>query len=272
MEEIVHKLVNESRLLNILHDNLPDSIKLSPLYVQLSAYLQNYLTENVISVNDAIDTYSKYIAAYNKNCRSFIKTGRYPVQNGKTVFSLSRKEYDVVLLFSVLFTTHRFRIMQLATAWSAPVEKGLYIGVGSGLEIALTGGFYKEIFAYDLKINDYLYAKFPNIQLREEFYKGQKQNYFNVVYLIELLEHLEEPYELVKISLDTLVPGGKIFLTTASNIPQFDHYYNFPEDHSVFENNCGALGFSVVFKERIPHHYLSMNLEASNHFYILEKL
>ena len=211
MNNVLLKLVTESRLLTILYDNLSDTIKASSLYGELSDYLQDYLTENKISAGNAIDTYSKYITAYNQHCKTFIKTNSYPIQNGDYAFTLFREEYDVILLLSTLFSAHRFRIMQLVVEQSKPEQNGLYIGAGSGVEIALTKHNYKEIFAYDLSVNKYLFRKFKDIQLKEELYKGQKINYFNSIYLIELLEHIEDPYGLIKICHGSLTPRGKIF-------------------------------------------------------------
>jgi SAM-dependent methyltransferase len=241
------------------------------LYNFTAAYLEEYAAFNNITAADAVDTYTAYITKYNRHCKEFLKTGRYPLANGDTSFSVTREAYDVVLMLSILFTPHRYRIMQLLQQKSEPAAAALYIGLGSGLEIALTDDKYKEAVGYDLSVNDFLFTKFAAHQLNIELYTGQKENYFDAVYLIELLEHLDDPFALLKVCHGSLKKGGKIYLTTATNIPQFDHLYNFPEDHTGFEQQLQQLGFTVVYKEAIQHHYLSIDLTPFNHFYIIEK-
>ena len=268
----LHQLLDNSRLLTVLYDNLPAEIKSSALYRQTEAYLEKYSAFNKINAAAAVEFYTRYISAYNRHCKLFIKTGKYPAEQEINDFTISREEYDVVLMLSVLFTQHRFRIMQLLQQQTNPVQNALYIGLGSGLEIELTKDNTKEVYAYDLSVNDFLFHQFLGINLKIEMYEGQHNNYFDAVYMIELLEHLPDTYQLLQTCYGALKKGGKIFLTTATDIPQFDHLYNFPADHSDFEAEIKNLGFSIAIKEMIPHHYLSMDMKPCNHFYTIEKV
>jgi len=265
------ELLDTSRFLSVLYDNLSGEIKTDTLYSYIESYLEKYAVLNDISAEDAVEIYTHFITAFNKHCKQFAKTGKYPVENGLTDPFVSREEYDIVLLLSVLFTPHRFRIMQLLNQ-KTPAEKALFIGLGPGIELALTKENYNETYAYDLSVNKFLYAEFPDVELSIELYTGQKRDYFDAVYLIEILEHLPDPFVLLEVCYGSLKKGGKIFLTTATDIPQFDHAYNFPEDHSNFEARVKQTGFSVAYKEMIPHNYLTMEIKPSNHFYILEKM
>ena len=89
--------------------------------------------------------------------------------------------------------------------------------------------------------------------------------------MIELLEHLSEPYILLEKCQKVLSEKGKIFLTTATNIPQFDHLYNFEASHQDFEKKIQNMGLSISFMEEIPHQYITLDIGAKNRFYILEK-
>jgi hypothetical protein len=166
------QLLQESRLLTVLYDNLPESIKTSSLYASVEAYLEKYVSFNSITTEKAIEFYTNYIALYNKHCRQFVKTGKYPLAAGEGYFQIGREEYDVVLLFSILFTCHRFRIMQLL-ANADTAGKALFIGLGSGLEIFLVKNRHTENHGYDLSVNPFLYSEFPEIQLKTELYTGQ---------------------------------------------------------------------------------------------------
>ena len=130
--------------------------------------------------------------------------------------------YDIVLLFSCLFSAHRFRIMQLILQKSPIVNSGLFIGCGPGMEIELVKDNFKSLYAYDLSSNDFLLTKHPNVHFKEDYFTGKNiDNAYNIIYLIELLEHLNEPYGLLEKCKKVLTENGKIILTTATNIPQF---------------------------------------------------
>ena len=266
------QLLDQSRVLTILYDNLSPEIKTSALYRDTTDYLESYAAFNHITAAETIAVYTSYITAYNKHAKLFAKSGKYPAALDINDFSLTRQQYDMVLSLSVLFTAHRFRIMQLLAEKATPLDKALYIGLGSGLEIELTTKAYSEIHGYDLSVNPFLHTRFKNAHFNAELYTGQFKAYFDAIYLIELLEHLEEPYSLLKTCYAALKKGGSIFLTTATDIPQFDHLYNFPLNHSEFESMISAMGFSVDYKELIPHHYLSLEIQPCNHFYILKKV
>ena len=264
------ELLETSRLLTVLYDNLPEEMKANQLFNKIESYLEKYARFNAIAPEKAVDIYTDFITNFNKHCKQFIKTGKYPIENGINKYAPSREEYDVVLLLSVLFTPHRFRIMELLRKKSVG-EKALFIGLGPGLELYLTKENYEKVEAYDLSINEFLREEFPAVSINKELYVGQKENYFDAVYLIEILEHLENPFVLLEVCKGSMKQGGKIYLTTATDIPQFDHLYNFAKDHSYFEERIKEMGFSIAYKEMIAHNYLIMELKPCNHFYILTK-
>jgi len=270
-ESFFNSLLDKSRFLTVLYDNLSDEIKKDRLYDYIEGYLEKYARQNNISAEDAIDIYTSFVTIFNKHCKQFIKSGKYPVENGFGNFSIDREKYDIVLLLSVLFAPHRFRIMEILHKKN-PAESALFIGLGPGLELSITKENFKEIHAYDLSVNKFLFSEFSDVRLKIELYAGQEQSYFDAIYMIELLEHLEDPFILLEICYNSLKKGGKVFLTTATDIPQFDHLYNFPKDHRHFEEQIKKLGFSVLYKEMIPHNYLTMEIKPCNHFYTLGKM
>jgi hypothetical protein len=269
-KSLLGNFLDESRILKVLYDTLPTEIKTDKLYNFVELYLAKYTQFNNISVTKAIEIYTNFITTFNKHCKQFAKSGKYPVENAVLNTDVSREEYDIVLLMSVLFTPHRFRIMQIFQEQKA-AGNALFIGLGPGLEVALTKENLNEIQAYDLSVNKFLFEEFPDFKINCELYTGQKQDYFDVIYLIELLEHLSDPFLLLEICYNSLKKRGKIFLTTATDIPQFDHLYNFPVDHKDFEDRIEKMGFSIVYKEMILHNYLAIEIKPCNHFYILEK-
>lgn len=266
----INELTVKSRILEVLYDNLPNEIKEDELYNSITDYILRYVNYNQISIDQIIDFYSDFIFNYNKHAKSFIKTGKYPLQNDSNPMLIERLNYDVVLLMSVLFTVHRFKIMKLINN-TGNFEKALFIGLGPGLELFLNKGKIHEAHAYDLSINDFLRLEFPNFEFNQCYYINQKNNYFDGIFIIEILEHLSDPYELINNCYNSLKKGGKLILTTATDIPQFDHLYNFPEDHTLFENIIKNIGFKINYKELIKHNYLTIGVNSSNHYYELEK-
>ena len=121
-------------------------------------------------------------------------------------------------------------------------------------------------------INEFLLTKHPTVQFKKAYFTGENDDLrYDCIYLIELLEHLSEPYVLLKQCQNVLSENGKIFLTTATNIPQFDHLYNFEASHQDFEKKIQNMGLSIFFMEDIPHQFITLDIGAKNRFYVLKK-
>ena len=69
---------------------------------------------------------------------------------------------------------------------------------------------------------------------------------------------------------DSLTIDGLFYFTTATNIPQIDHLFNF-DNEVAFEVGLQDLGFQVVEKEIVFHESIDSKLIASNTWYILKK-
>lgn len=268
-------ILQQNRLLEVLYDNLPVTIKRSWLYNKIAYYLEEYSEQNIVSTEKAISIYNNFIYTFNKDCKEFNKSKKYPHElPHSTLNNYTRVEYDIILILSILFTKHRYRIMECIAdvTHSASCGNALFIGVGPGIEIFLTQNHYKKTDAYDLSLCEFLNKKFPNVNFHNKLYNGQGKLAYDVIYLIELLEHIDNPFELLQNCYNSLKPNGNIILTTATNIPQFDHLYNFPEDHHYFERELINIGFKIIYKEKIEHDYLVMSNKSSNHFYTIQKI
>ena len=268
----IKQLISENRLLSSLHDRVMSSPHYEKqLYDVLVKYTRDYLEESSDpSVSEEI--YLSFIRSYNKDMKIFAKTGKFPLAIDEYRSPPSRFEYDIILLFSCLFSEHRFRIMQLLDQKSSIANCGLFIGCGPGLEIELVKNNFQKLYAYDLSINEFLLDKHPSVHFNETYFTGENDDLrYDSIYMIELLEHLREPYILLEKCQKVLSEKGKIYLTTATNIPQFDHLYNFEASHQDFEKKIQNIGLSISFMEEIPHQYITLDIGAKNRFYILEK-
>jgi hypothetical protein len=225
-------------------------------------FLKGYAAFNHISQETALASYIETTRRYMRDIQAFTATGKYPLEIDPKQWNLGRTDYDLFLILTILVTRHRCAIMEelMKTAISG---RPLVIGVGSGIELgfihAVDGGD-----AYDLYINGYARQAYPQWSFHEELYHPSSRRY-EAIYAIELLEHLSEPYAFIADCHASLTPGGRFVTTTASNVPQFDHRYNFVSDED-FERQVDALGFELESKRVIPHEYGLMNIRAGNVF------
>ena len=236
-------------------------------------FLEGYAVFNHITQEAALASYIETNRRYVSDIQAFTIAGKYPLEMNPQLEGLGRTDYDLSLIISILVAPHRRIIMEEIMKTSIP-GKPLVIGVGSGIELgfiqAAEGGD-----AYDLYINVFARQLFPQWSFHEELYRPSDRRY-EAVYAIELLEHLDNPYSLVADCAQSLVPGGRFVTTTASNVPQFDHRYNFVSDED-FEKRIVELGFEMESKRVIPHEYRLMGirardaLQARNVFYVFRK-
>ena len=269
----IKEIIKANRLLEMLEEEIKSSDFFDyKLYQKILSYTEDYLAKEGQEEIPPEKAYFKFIRSYNKDLKAFAKTDQYPLELNAERTALSRYAYNVVLLFSCLFSVHRFRIMQLIDQQSLKLQNGLFIGCGPGLEIELVKSNMEHLYAYDITMDDFLFERHPNVIFKQEYFDGTNSDIkYDAIYLIEILEHLLNPFDLLTICGKVLSENGKIYLTTATNIPQFDHLYNFEPDHHSFEQWLAANHFAIDFIEDIPHKSVTINVAAKNRFYIISK-
>ena len=199
---------------------------------------------------------------------NFAQTGQYPARI--VAREIPRVEYDLALLLSTVLTRPRFRIMQLLVERALPAEASLFVGVGSGLELHLLRNRLKLAEAFDLRINPFLRDLLPTVAFCEAEFKAAAGRY-DRIFLIELLEHLDSPYDLIAQCGAALNAGGQMHLTTATNIPHFDHRHNFSDNQTAFEPWLHAHGYEIAFREDIRHPPAPKDIGAMNTYYIVSR-
>ncbi len=235
-------------------------------------YLDQYANFYSLSPSAIVDIYNQFVIEYSNDLKNFLKTGCYPYQleGSKAVDRIS---YDIALLVSPTVTYHRHKIISnLLSAINEVQGKVLVVGIGSGFELNLLGRSnlnHNNIYAYDLVVNDFVKNK-SNINIYETEFKGNIGS-FDYIFAIELLEHLVNPFQFLSLCSQSLLSNGILFTTTAKNIPQQDHLFNFTEDHE-FERNTELFNFKVMNKEVIPNSHVNKNIKAENIWYKLQKI
>lgn len=262
-------LLETSRKLELDHEQatMEADDGAAAIRIATEKYLDGYAAFNGLGTEAALASYLGTIRRYVGDIRAFMETGKYPLEINPKQWDISRCDYDVFLMLTILVTKHRCAIMEEIVK-HPPEGLPLVIGVGSGVELnfigAVDGGE-----AYDLYINPFARQAFPAWRFHEELYRPGSRKY-GTIYAIELLEHLDDPYAFVAGCHASLPVGGKLVATTAVNVPQFDHRYNFVSDDD-FERRIADLGFAVEAKRVIPHDYANMKIGARNVFYVLKR-
>ncbi len=270
-------LLDGQPMLEFLHRRVAADHTVDPVLSNaIAKHILTYLKACDLQSGAAVRMYEEFIRGYNKDIERFAETGLYPTELDGDVRQISRLEYDVALLLSCLASPHRYRIMQLLVE-NTLSGSALFIGCGPGLEIALLEDKFSLIHAFDLELNSVLPEIFSNVSFFQEMFPSPNAaKEYESIYLIEILEHLEHPFDLVKDCVDALADNGRLILTTATDIPQFDHLYNFEFDHSRFESKMKSIGIKPVMAEQINHNYLPVNkpsgMRAKNHFYVFERV
>ena len=198
------------------------------LYQYIDSYLDDYCRFYGLTPIDVNQFREGFARQYQKDLEIFSETRKYPSQLKGYIWSGSRIEYDVILILSMLLEKHRFRM----ASWLAGelYEKDvLCVGIGPGVELGIISEFLDgnscKVVGYDVKVSDFVRARYGESVLQEYFVAGAKK--YDVILLIEILEHLAVPENLISQTAKSLTPRGRLFLTTAIDIPQFDHLYNF---------------------------------------------
>ncbi|MGP0073341.1 MAG: class I SAM-dependent methyltransferase [Bryobacteraceae bacterium] len=166
---------------------------------------------------------------------------------GDPTLQVDRGVYDLGLLLSILFTNHRFEIIQQLKSFlkSLPAKQGRIasIGAGPGYEIKLISDALPgwKIESYDTsqeahhraaKCLDFFQVRVP-IHFEDLFPfdvpAANLRQQYDAIVLCEILEHLTDPGAALRAVRECLREDGRAFVTMAINIAQEDHVFLYPD-------------------------------------------
>jgi SAM-dependent methyltransferase len=248
------------------------------LYGMVDAYLGEYCAAHGMGPAEAAHGYMAFAARYQDDLRRFAATGRYPAEAGAPAPDFDRAVYDVFLLASVLATGHRFRLMaEVARLCAGAGGARLVFGAGSGLELLLPVPDGAPVTAWDRELAPFVRGRFPQAALRDDDILApgapgapDLEGRFGCVLAVEVLEHFARPDAVLAALAGALAPGGLLVATTARNVPQFDHLWNFT-DPAAFEARARGLGLTVEARMVVPHDYRLLRVDADNVVYALRR-
>ena len=237
--------------INYLKEHFPNEFK------ELMSLVFDYYNDVNLSANKISNDYLKMIADYRTDGLYFYKHGKYRCENQQMAYEnvYSKSEimsyYMNALLISQILWKHHFSIYmyfqaQLRDLFNSKTKlKMLDVGPGHGF------------FSYLVKKNFPNYEKMDLVDISETSlsmtktiigFDGDRIKYYNkdiflfdeiskydFIVLGEILEHLDNPKEiLVKLSR-LLSDNGLFWITTPTNSPAIDHVYLFNNRKEVLE-------------------------------------
>jgi 2-polyprenyl-3-methyl-5-hydroxy-6-metoxy-1,4-benzoquinol methylase len=175
-----------------------------------------------------------------------------------------------LLASDVLWVNHCQALQHYATAFLPGLRAGshlLEIGPGHGLLLFLASEAPNigKISAWDvsdtsLKMSQHalqvLEARRPvTFESRNIFdpsiMSPQNEGLFDAVVLSEVLEHLEQPEQAVKVLLHLCKPNGRVWINVPANSPAPDHLYLVNEPAEA-ERLVQGVGFNVIDAAHYP--------------------
>jgi hypothetical protein len=265
-------LLENSRLFDVLYTKLIENNTIDEkVFEILTNYFVSYITYFNLSDEQIIYIQMKFLNEYNLHLREFEKTRTYPYQN-RINPPKDRLDYDISLLCSTFLSYHRYCIFEtLYNKMNVGHNQNiLVVGIGPGIELAVLEDISDNIYAYDSDIGSFITNTFTKVHFSEKQFCYEPDKLYDKILLIELLEHLENPLHLLTDAMMSLRPDGCIHFTTAVNVPQFDHLYNFELQDKELEKCILNNDFEIEYKLDIPHNY-KVNVDAYNCYYIIKR-
>jgi len=269
---MIQEIINSDRRLKIKYNlNLKNNDQLGRLILdKLSDYLADFCEFYNLTSIQALESYNEFLRVYINDFNFFINSGKYPFEIVRESF-FSRETYDLALILSIFFTPTRLNIFKETLTSIKNINKVTIIGVGAAVEIELIKKIFTQIDidAYDLTISEFVKNRFEKSIINEREFIFNKENSIESFLLIELLEHLDSPYTFIEECSKNLKKNGSVICTTASNMPQFDHLYNFHNDDFIEKIN--EYNLNVIKSKRLNHDVMNTKIDSYNEFYHLVK-
>lgn len=210
--------------------------ELGPVADEILSYVNSQYPD------DYIGKYVARVEQLQQLDRRF-KSNPSPETLGDPTLSVDRTVYDLGLLVSILFTNHRFEIIQQLKRFLASLASQTgriaSIGAGPGYEIKLISDALPgwKIESYDTNQEAHLRAakclEFFEVRAPIHFEDtfpldvpaAHLRNQYDALVLCEILEHLTDPAAALSVIRECLREGGRAFVTMAVNVAQEDHVY-----------------------------------------------
>ena len=234
-----------------LNETHPDELN------ELVSLIENYFQNLNLSSQRVSEDYLKMIKDMRTEGVYFYRHGKYRCDNQKIADEYVYSKPDVMsyymnaLLVSQIMWKHHFNIFmffqnKLKTILNNKSKlKILDIGPGHGFFSYLTKKEFSEYEKIDIvdisetslemtkKIIGFDEGKIN--YFKKDIFDYDDINKYDFIVLGEVLEHLDDPKQILKKLSKLLTPRGVLWLTTPTNAPALDHVYLFKTKEEVVD-------------------------------------
>lgn len=226
------------------------------------------------TIDFGIECYLQMIADMNYESVRFLQTGEYSSKSfdevNKRVYSNPQvmEYYMHGLLLSQFLWTHHYHILMyfvnIINKYGKGVSKYLEVGGGHGLYILEAIASINKKASFDLvdisqssiEMSQLMIGSDKVSFILSDIFKYQPTSKYDFITMGEVLEHVEDPINLLKKIYSLLSDDGKLFLTTPTNSPTIDHIYLFKNAEEI-RKVIFASGFSIedemcIYSEDLP--------------------
>ncbi len=239
-----------------------------------------FLKTRGISMDYAVDSYLKMCGNMFRCQVEFLRTGRYPqitAEQAKIAVYESEAEmlsYMVGLGISqFLWPTHyqMFKFFkEVVNKFAKSISSYLEIGPGHGLYMEYALSQFKKMDAAvavdisptSLNLSRAILQHFAVDQHVVDFVLGDVtktdfDRHFDFITMGEVLEHVNQPEELLRKLKALLVQGGKSFISTCANSPAIDHVVQFNNVQQIRDLIAGS-GLRIIDDLPLPVEAMSV--------------
>ncbi|SHN33211.1 class I SAM-dependent methyltransferase [Mucilaginibacter sp. OK098] len=268
MEQTINYIYNKIEAINPIHSKkLKKNIaffderydKLADAFFK--KYIQILQLQNK-TLDYAIDCYLQMIADVNSETIEFLRTGKYTSSTFEEVNQrvYARPEtmeyYMHGLIMSQFLWKHHYQMLDYfintLPGYRNKTKSYLEIGVGHGLYLSKALEILDDkttLTAVDISRTSIALAKSfinddriaYNLENIYDYNNGEK---FDFITLGEVLEHVENPLQLLLKIYGLLSDNGVLFFTTPTNAPAIDHIYLFNNVNEI-QAIIKAAGFEI---------------------------
>lgn len=222
-------------------------------YLQLIIY--DAFKKNSVTAEQVAKDYLQMIKDMRREAIYFEQHSEYSCKSEKEAFEkfYSQKgtmEYYLnALLISQLLWDHHYEMLKFFNDtlehWFEKQEpiRVLDIGAGHGLFSTIvmdTFTKYQKIDIVDVSISALKYTEkilgHDRIEYHNENFLNYTSNYkYDLIILGEVMEHMDNPMDALKMCKSLLRHSGILFLTTPTNAPALDHIHLFHNEGEVYD-------------------------------------
>lgn len=238
-------------------------------YARLINMIFNYFNKQGLSAREVSEDYLKMIADMRREMKYFSIYGEYSCKNQEEAYNKVYSNPEVMgyymnaLILTNLLWSHHFEMFDYFSVIikHLPIKSAhkrvLDVGSGHGLYIDAvrrSNGNSKidilDISASSLKVIKEMIGGEGLNFIQSDILEYDSKDKYDFIILGEILEHMDNPLELLKKAEELLHEDGLMWISVPTNAPAIDHVYLFKNEKEVLDLIALA-GFYVYLREII---------------------